>query len=641
VDGAGLGETHGAIEPVRKLMIRFEKVSKHYGASEVLRRVSFEIAAKEKVGLIGRNGAGKTTLLHILLGQEEPSEGIVEGANRVRIGYVPQALSVSDDSITVEELLLEDYLARHERLRLHEERLAALAGPELDRELLRYQKELDEHQAHGGDAVADRASGLLQSLGLEGRSAQPVSTLSGGEKNILGLARALLADPELLILDEPGNHLDFDGLAWLEQFLVQFRGGVLVVSHNRYLLDRVVSRVLELEACRVTSYAGNYSEYRLEKLRKLVAQQSQYVASQKRLTQLEELVQRLAQIARVHAEAAWGKRLRARRSQLQRERGRAVERPELDQSKIRVRVEHDRSRADIALQVKGYTRSIAEHVLFQNADLEVRACERIALIGPNGCGKTTFLSDVVESGNWEHPVLRVGPSMTLGYCAQHQETLTSGRTVLAHMVEFGAGTRERAFAILSRYLFAWEDLEKLVDDLSGGERNRLQLATLELLAPSFLILDEPTNHMDVFAREAIEEALEDFSGTLILVSHDRYLLEKLGAKIVQVRERRFERFEAGFSEFWAKHKAPRASGRTTQRGRARKTKQRTDRHAAPPSELERRITAMESERQDLELRLTRAFDAGDHAEGRRLSMQLEQLGRSLKRAYDEWVRSEE
>ena len=342
-----------------------------------------------------------------------------------------------------------------------------------------------------------------------------VGTLSGGERNVLSLARAVLLRPDLLVLDEPGNHLDFDGLARLETFLEEFDGAVLVVSHNRWLLDRVVTRILELQGTRLTEWDGNYSQYRLTRLRRLVAQQADYAANQKRLAALEALVQRFAQIARNNADPAWGKRLHARKTQLARAKSQAVERPVLPTARISISGSNEATRADIALSVRGYSRGFGDRVLFRDAALTVACGERVGLVGPNGSGKTTFLRDVVETAAWESRTLRIGPSLRVGYCAQHQEVFDPSRSIMEEFLSLGALNRKEVFAAVARFLFGWDDLDKRIADLSGGERNRLQLARIILLKANFLILDEPTNHMDIASREAIEESLTEFTGTVL------------------------------------------------------------------------------------------------------------------------------
>ena len=377
-----------------------------------------------------------------------------------------------------------------------------------------------------------------------------MTSLSGGEKNVLSLAQALLSEPDLLLLDEPANHLDYLGVAWLEDFLVKFGGTVLIVSHNRYLLDRVVGGILELEGGRIQEYSGGYSDYRGEKLRRLISQQRDYVVNQKRLAQLEALVKRFEQIARSKADPAWGRRLRARRSQLEREKRQAVEKPVLSRGAVSASFTTEATRSDIAVQVRGYSRAFGDRQLFDDADLHIASGERVALVGPNGAGKTTLLRDIVEKGDWNSRTIRIGPSIRLGYAAQEQEVLRPERTILEEVGAGAAISSNEAFGLLRRFLFGWEDLDKKVADLSGGERNRLQLARLMAVRPSLLVLDEPTNHLDIPTREAVEEALEDYAGTVLVVSHDRYFLDKVAGRVVELQDGKLVSFDGNFSEFW-------------------------------------------------------------------------------------------
>jgi ATPase subunit of ABC transporter with duplicated ATPase domains len=300
-------------------LVRFQNVSKGYGFGPVLADVTLRILAGQKVGLIGANGAGKTTLIRIITGEEPADAGGVTRAPGMRIGYVPQQASFGDGETVAECVLAANAAAEH-ALRRAEEHLARADAAGIAAAEAAYDAAAAAYEQPAGDRHQRRAETMLHALGLGGRGGDLVGTLSGGEKNVLSLTRALLEEPDLLVLDEPGNHLDFEGLAWLEEFLRGFRGAVLLVSHNRYLLDRVVETILHLDAGRARSYAGNYSTFRMTSLREKVAQQAGYVAGQKRLAQLEELVRRFQEIANRTGDAAWGKRLRARRSQLERAR---------------------------------------------------------------------------------------------------------------------------------------------------------------------------------------------------------------------------------------------------------------------------------------------------------------------------------
>jgi ATP-binding cassette subfamily F protein 3 len=620
------------------LLAALQNATKRFGAQTVLRDVSVQISSGRKVGLIGPNGSGKTTILRLLTGRDEPSDGNAFVSRGVRVGYVPQNVEFAEDA-TVMEHLLRDHARLTAELRAQEQRLAEAGTDELDAAMRAYQRARDAYDHVEGDRYGQKAEAMLDALGLAGRADQQIGSLSGGEKNVLALTEALLAEPDLLLLDEPGNHLDYMGIAWLEDFLGRYKGAVVIVSHNRYLLDRVVDGILHLEGATLTPYEGNYSAYRASRLRQLIAQQADYVANQKRLAQLEALVQRFADIARNSSDPKWGKRLRARRTQLEREKAQAVERPTLGPSGINPNFATEATKANIALQLRGYSRGFGDLALFRDVELEVACGERVALVGPNGCGKTTLLRDVIEQGSWEHPHIRVGPSQSVGYSAQMQEVLKGDRTVMEELLSTGAIGRRDAFGVLGRFLFTGDDIDKCVADLSGGERNRLQLAKITVQKPNFLILDEPTNHMDILAREAIEEALADFEGTLLLVSHDRYFLDKIVTRVVEVRDRKLVSFPGGFTEFWMRRRQEmvRTGGRVQTRRSGREKRKGRAEQSASAEELERRIADAEREKVELERRIASAFGDNDRRAGRRVSRELDRLQERIDALYEEWM----
>ncbi|MCH7697422.1 MAG: ABC-F family ATP-binding cassette domain-containing protein [Chloroflexi bacterium] len=635
-----------ASEPLPAMeLLRVQNVVKDYGHVAVLEDVSFKVTSGQKLGLVGPNGSGKTSILRMLVGEEPVSGGAIVRAPGLKLGYVPQLVEHNAQNRVIETVLRE-HGELERRLRDAERRLASAASGELSAVEQSYEAASQAYEQAGGDRVPSRAIEMLDSLGLAGRSEELVGTLSGGEKNVLSLVRALLAEPELLLLDEPANHLDFEGLAWLESFLAGYRGAVLIVSHNRYLLDRVVDEILHLEDGRVRQYTGNYTSYRTTLLREKISQGRDYVVNQRRLAQLEELVKRFEVMARRTGDAKWGKRLRARRSQLSRERAQAVEKPAEESSSMRPRVDEEASHADIALQVRGYSKAFGALVLLEDAELHIAAGERVALIGPNGSGKTTLLRDVMKHGAWDHPTIRIGPSLRVGYCAQEQEVLDNDRTVFNQIFGDGNITRDETHTLLARYMFGPDDYEKRVGSLSGGERNRLQLAKVLNKNPNFLILDEPTNHLDIPAREAIEEVLADFKGTLLLVSHDRYFLDKVAGRVVELRDRKLVSHIGSFSEYWAEQQAAlrperaRATTRGRRRERVRRVNPQAEAMSREPSALDRQIADVEREKMALEKRVSEAFTRGDHREGSRIANELERKSAELERLFAQWEREQ-
>jgi len=614
-------------------MINIINLSKFYGTETVFDNISLKINRNEKTGLVGPNGCGKTTLIKMITGVEEPSRGRIIVDENIRIGYVPQYIDF-DESLSVEDVMMLFYQPFSVELRELEEQMSTADEATLEKILNRYQIVRDRFDAIEGDTALVRSEKILDSLGLGGRLSQPVQTLSGGEKNVLAMARALLLKPDLLILDEPGNHLDYKGLAWLEQFLSDYRESVLIVSHNRYLLDRVCERIVAVEGQKTNDFAGNYSYYRMNRLKALVNQQSDYVANQKKLKRIEALVKKFQQIASVTADPAWGQRLRAMKSRYGQEQKNAVDKPEEFEQKIRMDFQTEESKADIALQIRGYSKAFGDLKLFEKGVAEIHCGEKVALIGPNGCGKTTLIRDIVEKGDWDSDMIRVGPSLTIGYCSQYQEIFNPDATIEDEIRRLGSLTRSDAYKIIAPFNFSWEDMEKKTGSLSGGEKNRLQMARLIYLKTNFLILDEPTNHLDILSSEAVEEALADFEGTLLVVSHDRYFLEKTVDRILEVKERKLKSFDGSFSQWWAAANpvSPKSGGRISTRGSDRRQERKKTAVKGVEKEqatLEARIEAMESEKSLLESRINDAFTRGDHKRGRELSAKLEKMSRQL------------
>ncbi len=625
-------------------MIESTQLTKDFSGTIILDGVTIRFDRNEKVALIGRNGAGKTTLIRILMGLDGDYHGKVSRAADVRTGYVPQYFP--DFSGTALEFLTVPFTEMREHLSSLEHRMGQAEDRELSCVLEEYAQLRERYDASGGDDAEERGLRYLEGLGLGDRGEIPVTVLSGGEKNVLSLARALLEHPDFLILDEPGNHLDIWGLAWLEGFIREYQGTVLLVSHNRYLLDRTVSRVIELEKGVATAYKGNYSAYRLERLRRTVSGEMAFRADQKKIERLEELVKRFEQIARSTADPAWGRRLHARRTHLEKTRAGAAEKPVDPDSSFSVSFNAEGSRAAIALKVEGYSAAFPGKTLLSNVSLLIETGERVALVGANGSGKSTFLNAVIKEGSSDGRIIRVGPSMKVAYCSQHGDALEKGKEVLAECIKAGSLNFDEAWKVLSRFLFSREDLYRPVGTLSGGELNRLQLALAVIAKANFLILDEPTNHLDIPSCEAVEDALADFAGTILVVSHDRYFLDRVATRVVEIEDCGFVEWDGNFSEFWysrygASIRSPIGRGAPKQKATAETRKKviSAAKKSSPPTErtaIEKRIVSLEAERERLERVMNEAYSAGELKKAREKGNQLAETARMIERLYDEW-----
>jgi ATP-binding cassette, subfamily F, member 3 len=639
-------------------LIELMNVEKDWGEEALFSRLNLKIEEGDKLGLIGQNGSGKTSLIRIIAGLDEDYRGRIIKRSSLTIALVPQRYEPPVGPRCV-DLLLEAAVACKKQMAELEQDLAHAVGDRAAAEALGSYGELGaRYEALGGEGAEERARRLLARSGLGAVADSPAAALSGGEKNVLALARALALAPDLILLDEPGNHLDFAGLAWLEEFIAGERRAILMVSHNRALLDRTVDRILELDSGRATEYAGGYSAYRLEKLSRAAGQGKEWQADRKKIDRLEALVKRFAEIAASRPDPAWGKRLRARRSQLAREKELAAERPSGDSKRMSVAFAAAGTKADYALIVRGYRKSYGDRALFEDAGFDLLAGEKAALVGPNGSGKTSFVRDLVARGHappesrWDmgEPI-RVGPSMRIGYCAQEQELFSAGRTVGEEFAALGAKADE-AFRLLRLYLFDRSILDADVALLSGGERNRLQIARAVFLGANFLVLDEPTNHLDIESREALEEGLGDFGGSVLVVSHDRWFLEKVVDRIILVEERRFVPYEGSFAEYWRDLGSSRARPVSPARGRGIEGRGvATSREVAPGKgveakvesarmALENRISSTEKEKEELEKASSRSSAARDFTGAGKAAAKARACAAILEKLYAEWERME-
>ncbi|MSS70255.1 MAG: ABC transporter ATP-binding protein [Candidatus Latescibacteria bacterium] len=610
-------------------ILDINNITKTFGANTILDHISFKVNQGEKVGLIGENGSGKSTLFKMIVGIEDISGGTITKPKG--IGYLAQDLVYTEGNTVYQELLgvFEPVQKLGEELKTLE---AAMNDPDpddrrLQKDLDRYGRLLEAFERLGGYAYEHRIEAILDGLRLSALRTQRVESLSGGEKNIVGLARILLEDPDLLLLDEPANHLDFEGLAWLEEFLQNYDKTVILISHNRYLLDRVVGRIVEVEDRKVAVYPGNYSAYRAQKLRNLIKQKAAYDDQQKEIRRMEEMIARWE---------LWGgekniKRARSREKML--DRMDKIDRPDLDRRGIDPAFGFEAQSGRIALELRGYSRAFGDRVLFQGVDLRLSFGDRVGLLGGNGTGKTTLFKDIIEQAAWDHPVLRIGPRTRIGYYAQEHETLPFDRSIL-EALRWDTGLSEgAAFKVLSRFLFRWEDMGKRISSLSGGEKSRVQLARLMVSDANLLLLDEPTNHLDIHSREQVEEALEEFEGTLLVISHDRYFLDRIVDHIVEIRNPHLMEYPGNFSYFWEKRRAEQRSQAQTRKKQP--VARRQERSPAEKSEqVEKKIEELEAEKLKLEQALAAAYRDRDFKRGEKVSQGLRRLEDQIEQLYE-------
>ncbi|HEP3058212.1 TPA: ABC-F family ATP-binding cassette domain-containing protein [Streptococcus pyogenes] len=513
------------------IILQGNKLERSFSGDVLFQNISLQVDERDRIALVGPNGAGKSTLLKLLVGEETPTSGEVNTKKDLTLSYLAQNSRFESDKTIYEEMLkvFEALRQDEKRLRQMEMDMATVSGQDLTRLMMDYDLLAERFRQQGGFTYEAEIKAILNGFKFDESMWQmTIAELSGGQNTRLALAKMLLEKPELLVLDEPTNHLDIETIAWLENYLANYQGALIIVSHDRYFLDKVATVTLDLTPHGLDRYVGNYSRFMTLKAEKLVAEEKQFDKQQKEIAKLEDFVQK--NIVR----ASTTKRAQARRKQL--EKIERLDKPTSARKSAHMTFQADKPSGNVVLTVEkaaiGY-----KHVLSEPINLDVHKLDAIAIVGPNGIGKSTLIKSVIGQIPFIKGEVKYGANVEIGYYDQTQSHLTSSNTVLEELWQDFSTTPEVDIRNrLGAFLFSGDDVKKSVAMLSGGEKARLLLAKLSMENNNFLVLDEPTNHLDIDSKEVLENALIDFDGTLLFVSHDRYFINRLATKVLEITE---------------------------------------------------------------------------------------------------------
>lgn len=626
------------------ILLQCANISKSFGSETVLSNIKLEIHEKERIGLVGRNGAGKSTLLKIIAGELSYDEGELIIPKGVTIGYLAQDTGLDTDLTIWEEMLcvFNDLRKMEEELRALEEKMSS-SGAHLDEKLLNEYDALHETFTRlGGYQYETNIRTVLSGLKFfEKDYDTKISTLSGGQKTRLALGKLLLTKPDLLVLDEPTNHLDIETLTWLEQYLTSYDGAILVVSHDRYFLDKIVTHIYELSHSSITKYKGNYSDYLIEKAKRFYAWQKQYEKQQKEIARLEEFIQR--NIAR----AATSRRAQSRRKQL--EKMTLIGRPQKDDKKATFSFTVEKQSGNDVLKADNVTIGYGDTPILKNVSLDIKRGESVALIGPNGIGKSTLLKTIAGELRPLSGSIQFGSNVTVAYYDQELAQLHANKTVLNELWDEHPEAREQEIrTVLGHFLFSGDDAEKLVSELSGGEKARLSLAKIMMKQANFLILDEPTNHLDLDSKEALEAALIDYPGTILFVSHDRYFLNRIATRVVEISSAGIANYLGDYDYYVGKKQEIEAlkalekiekeeEEPKQERFMQEKEKKRKERKRQRKiEELEAQIEQWEKEIEELEERLYDEDVIQDYEKVYEIQKEIDERKQKIDKSLEEW-----
>lgn len=535
------------------MILSCQNICKAFLEKKVLEHISFHIEDYEKAAIVGINGAGKTTLLRIIVGELQADDGLVTLSKDKTLGYLAQNDAVDTSNTIYEELLSvkRELVDLEQKMRTCEISMQSKEGDELEALMRQYVSLTHAFEMGDGYAYKSELVGVLKGLGFaEDEFAKSVSTLSGGQKTRVALGKLLLQKPDLIILDEPTNHLDMNSIAWLETYLLNYKGAVIIVSHDRYFLDRIATKIIELDQTKSTTFTGNYSDYAVKKEQLRAAAMNAYLNQQREIKHQEEVIEKLKSFNREKSI----KRAESREKML--DKLEVLEKPAEVRADMRLTLTPRITSGNDVLTVEGLSKAFGSRLLFQDVSFEIKRGEHVAIIGDNGSGKTTLLKILNQLLPADSGVFRLGTKVEIGYYDQEHHVLHNEKTLFEEISDdYPTLTNTEIRNTLAAFLYTGDDVFKKIGDLSGGERGRVSLAKLMLSNANFLILDEPTNHLDILSKEILEDALNSYEGTVLYVSHDRYFINKTAHRILDLTAHTFVNYIGNYDYYQEKHDA--------------------------------------------------------------------------------------
>ena len=631
------------------MILSCSHISKAFGTDSILEDVSFHIEEREKAAIVGINGAGKSTLLKIIIGELPPDSGDVVIAKGKTIGYLAQHQDLLSHRTIYEELLevKRPVIELEERIRSLETEMKHTAGAELEEMLSLYSRLTHEFDLQNGYAYKSEITGVLKGLGFaEEEFGKTVSTLSGGQKTRVSLGKLLLSSPDIIMLDEPTNHLDMESIAWLETYLLNYPGSVIIVAHDRYFLDRVVTKIVELDNKKSTVFQGNYTAYSEKKAMLRANILKAYLNQQQEIRHQEEVIAKLKSFNREKSI----KRAESREKMLSKME--VLEKPTEVNDAMTIRLEPNVISGNDVLTVRGLSKSFGSLTLFENVNFDVKRGERIAIIGNNGTGKTTILkilNDMVQADAGE---IRLGSKVHIGYYDQEHQVLHMEKTLFDELQDtYPTMNNTQIRNILAAFLFTGDDVFKRIGDLSGGERGRVSLAKLMLSEANFLILDEPTNHLDITSKEILEQALLNYTGTVLYVSHDRYFINKTATRILDLTGQTLINYIGNYDYYLEKkehltslhvaasseaEKAPAESDTKLDWKQQKEEQARLRKKQNAFKKVEEEILSLETRNEEIDSQLAEESVYSDVAKLMEFNREKEEIAARLETLYAQW-----